>query len=322
MDFIEVSIQTSSEGVDILVSTLEDMGINGFTIEDSQDFHEFLQTVTPHWDYVDEDLMKLADAPTVVKIYPADNDQGRALIQDVLKKLDELRSQDVSHKLGDLTVSYQDVRDEDWANEYKKYFKPFPVGDKLVVKPSWEKYENSENRVILEIDPSSSFGTGAHETTRLCLECIERTVHPGDCVLDMGCGSGILSVAALLLGAKRVTCVDIDENCITTTRENLKRNGFGSDVSRTFCGNAISNGKLANAIAAEQYDLIAANIVADVIIAMRDLFHRCLKPGGTLLTSGIIGPRATEVKEQLEAAGFTVCERFEKNDWVLYRVTL
>ncbi len=322
MDFIEVSIQTTSEGVDLLVSTLEDMGITGFTIEDSQDFHEFLETVTPHWDYVDESLMKLANAPTVVKIYPADNDQGRALIQDVLKQLDELRAQDVSKKLGTLAVSYQGVRDEDWANAYKKYFKPFPVGDKLVIKPSWEEYENRENRIILEIDPSSSFGTGSHETTKLCLECMERTVRPGDRVLDMGCGSGILSVAALLLGASHVTYVDIDDNCIATARENLERNGFGKDISRALCGNAISDGKLADAIAAEQYDLIAANIVADVIIAMRSLFQRCLKPGGTLLTSGIIGPRAAEVAAQLEEAGFTICERFELNDWVLYRVTL
>ena len=322
MDFIEVSIKTTSEGVDTLVSVLEDMGIKGFTIEDSQDFNEFLETVTPHWDYVDEDLMKLRDVPTTVKFYPADNAQGRALIHDVLEKLDELRTQDVSKNLGELTVDFQGVRDEDWANAYKKYFKPFPVGEKLVIKPSWEEYENRDNRTILEIDPSSSFGTGSHETTKLCLTCMEKIVRPGDCVLDMGCGSGILSAAALLLGAGRVTCVDIDENCITTTRENLARNGFDETYCRTFCGNAISDAALADQIAAEQYDLIAANIVADVIIAMRPLFHRCLKPGGTLLTSGIIGPRAEEVKEQLEAAGFQVRERFELNDWVLYRVTL
>lgn len=322
MDFIEMSIQTTSEGVDTLVTVLEDMGVNGFTIEDSRDFNEFLETVTPHWDYVDEDLMKLTDAPTVVKIYPADNDQGRALIQEVLKKLDELRAQDVSKKLGELAATFKGVHEEDWANAYKKYFKPFPVGERLVIKPSWEEYENREGRVVLEIDPSSSFGTGSHETTKLCLECIEKAVKPGDCVLDMGCGSGILSAAALLLGAERVTCVDIDENCITTTRENLARNGFNESVSRMFCGNAISDKRLADTIAVEQYDLIAGNIVADVIIAMRPLFRRCLKPGGTLLTSGIIGPRAAEVGVQLESAGFTIRERFEMNDWVLYRVTL
>ena len=138
----------------------------------------------------------------------------------------------------------------------------------------------------------------------------------------MGCGSGILSVAALLLGARDVTCVDIDENCITTTRENLQRNGFSADRARTFCGNAVYDASLADQIAAVSYDMIAANIVADVIIAMRPLFLRCLKPGGTLLTSGIIGPRADEVGQQLQDAGFTIQDRFEKNDWVLYRVTL
>lgn len=322
MDFIEVSIETTTEGIDMLVSILEDLGVNGFTIEDSQDFNEFLETVTPHWDYVDENLMKLREAPTTVKIYPADNAQGRILIRDVLKKLDELRALDVSKKFGELAVTFKGLHDEDWANAYKKYFKPFPVGERLVVKPSWEAYEAGDNRIVLEIDPSSSFGTGSHETTRLCLESLENLVRPGDRVLDMGCGSGILSVAALLLGAGHVTCVDIDENCIATTRENLLRNGFLENAYRTFCGNAITDTVLADTIAAEPYDLISANIVADVIIAMRPLFHRCLKPGGVLLTSGIIGQRAAEVGDQLESAGFSICERLEKNDWVLYRVTI
>lgn len=126
----------------------------------------------------------------------------------------------------------------------------------------------------------------------------------------------------IALGAGHVTCVDIDENCIATTRENLSRNGFFENTYRTFCGNAITDTVLADTIAAEPYDLISANIVADVIIAMRPLFHRCLKPGGMLLTSGIIGQRAAEVADQLESVGFSICERLEKNDWVLYRVTI
>jgi len=322
MEFIEVSISTTSAGIDTLVSVLEDLGIRGFAIEDSADFDEFLETVTPHWDYVDEDLMKLRDAPTRIKIYPEKNAQGEQMIRDLHKVLDELKAKDVSHNLGTLELEFSTVRDEDWANNYKKYFKPFPLGEKLLIKPSWEEVEDTQGRNVLEIYPSSSFGTGSHETTRLCLEQLETCVTPGSEVIDMGCGSGILSVAALLLGAGHVTCIDIDEGCLHTTDENMERNHFGKDLYTGYCGNVLTMPWLDEKVRAKKYPLIVANIVADVIIAMRHLFHDCLIPGGTLLCSGIIGPRAEEVREKLEEAGFTVLERHEQNDWVLYKLTL
>lgn len=322
MEFIEVSISTTSQGIDTLVSALEDLGIRGFAIEDSEDFNEFLETVTPHWDYVDEDLMKLRDTPTRIKIYPEKNAQGEALLKSVQRMLDDLKRQDVSGILGNLELNFSTVRDEDWANNYKKYFKPFPVGDKLLIKPSWETVADTQGRAVLEIDPSSSFGTGSHETTRLCLEELENCITPGCTAIDMGCGSGILSVAALLLDAKHITCVDIDEGCLKTTQENMERNGFDASYYNGYCGNVLTMPWLNEKIRAQKYDLIVANIVADVIIAMRGLFHDCLAPGGTLLCSGIIGPRAQEVREKLEETGFIIHQRREKNDWVLYRAGL
>ena len=322
MEFIEVSITTTSQGIDTLVSALEDLGIRGFEIEDSQDFNEFLETVTPHWDYVDEALMKLRDAPTRIKIYPEKNAQGEALLQSVKHMLDDLKRQDVSGSLGNLELNFSTVRDEDWANNYKKYFKPFQVGSKLLIKPSWESVADTQGRTILEIDPSSSFGTGAHETTRLCLEQLESCVAPGCTVMDMGCGSGILSVAALLLGAGHILCADIDEGCLKTTRDNMERNGFDPSRYEGYCGNVLTMPWLDEKVRAKKYDLIVANIVADVIIAMRGLFRDCLAENGTLLCSGIIGPRAQEVLEKLEETGFHVCERHEQNDWVLYKLML
>ena len=322
MEFIEVSISTTTQGIDTLVSALEDIGVRGFAIEDSADFNEFLETVTPHWDYVDESLLKKREEPTRVKIYPEKNEQGQALIALLHTTLDELRRKDVSGNLGTLELSFSTVRDEDWANNYKKYFKPFPLGERLLIKPSWEETDNPENRVILEIDPSSSFGTGSHETTRLCLEQIETCVKPGSEVIDMGCGSGILSVAALLFGASHVTCVDIDEGCLGTTRENMERNGFGEECWDGYCGNVLTMPWLDKKVRAKQYDVVLANIVADVLIAMAPLFASILKKGGTLLCSGIIGPRAEEVRGALEGAGLRVLERREKNDWVLYKLTI
>lgn len=322
MEFIEVSISTTSQGIDTVVSALEDIGVRGFAIEDSADFNEFLETVTPHWDYVDEDLMKLRDAPTKIKIYPEKNEQGQAMIALLHTTLDELKRRDVSENLGTLELSFSTVRDEDWANNYKKYFKPFPLGKKLLIKPSWEETDNPENRVVLEIDPSSSFGTGSHETTRLCLEQIENCVTPGCEVIDMGCGSGILSVAALLFKAAHVTCIDIDEGCLHTTRENMERNGFADALWDGYCGNVLTMPWLDKKVREKQYDVVLANIVADVLIAMAPLFAAILKKGGTLLCSGIIGPRAEEVRAALEKAGLTVLEKHEKNDWVLYKLTI
>ncbi len=322
MEFFEVTIQTTSQGIDTLVSALEDLGIRGFAIEDSNDFNEFLETVTPHWDYVDDSLMKLRDLPTRIKIYPEKNAQGEALLLSVQQMLDDLKRQDVSGILGNLELKFSTVRDEDWANNYKKYFKPFPVGNRLLIKPSWETIADAQGRSILEIDPASSFGTGSHETTRLCLEQLESCIKPGYNVLDMGCGSGILSVAALLLGAGHVLCIDIDEGCLKTTHENMERNGFDDSYYDGYCGNVLTMPWLDKKVREKKYNLIVANIVADVIIAMRQLFHDCLAEHGTLLCSGIIGPRAQEVRQKLEEIGFTVCVREEKNDWVLYKLTL
>ena len=209
------------------------------------------------------------------------------------------------------------IRREDWENNWKQYFKPFAVGEKFIIKPSWETCDNLDGRIVLEIDPSSSFGTGTHNTTQLCICELERLVKPGDRLLDMGCGSGILSVAARLLGASDIGAADIDPNAVNIARENAEKNGF---ELTTYVGDVTGDAALDEQIGGG-YDIIVANIVADVIMGMQEILKRKLKDDGTLIVSGIIAPRADEVQESLLGAGFVLRNRQQSGDWVAMTLT-
>ncbi|MBQ7047100.1 MAG: 50S ribosomal protein L11 methyltransferase, partial [Oscillospiraceae bacterium] len=205
MNWTEAEIYTSTDGIDILCASLLDIGIKGFSIRDAEDFNEFLENKDGKWDYIDDDLMNLKNCETSVTIYLPDNSQGGEMLISLKNLLAQMKERDTENKWGRLEVELKSVREEDWANNWKQYFKPLKVGEKLLVKPSWENYENNDGRTILEIDPASSFGTGQHNTTKLCLELLEKCVKGDDRVLDLGCGSGILSIGAILLGAKEAT---------------------------------------------------------------------------------------------------------------------
>ena len=231
-----------------------------------------------------------------------------------------LLSADTENIYGRLEAELSDIREEDWANNWKQYFKPFTVGDKLAVKPSWEEYSD-DSRIILEIDPASSFGTGQHHTTRLCLEIIEKSVNKGDKVLDLGCGSGILSIAAILMGAESAVAVDIEENAAATAMENAEKNNITSEQYKTYFGNILSDEALADEIDGK-YDMITANIVADVLIAMKDFFLRYIKKGGTLIISGIIEERMEEVLTAVESVGFIRKQVSVKEGWAAAEYTI
>ena len=207
------------------------------------------------------------------------------------------------------------TRQEDWEWGWKQYFKPFPVGEKFLIKPSWETVDDPGARQILEIDPASSFGTGTHDTTQLCITMLEKTVKGGEKLLDMGTGSGILAIAAGMLGANPEVAVDIDEHCLTCALENAERNGV--TIKKTLHGDALRDQKLAEEIGGG-YDIICANIVADIIIGMAPMFFEKLKEGGTLITSGIIEERADEVGQALEQAGFRLTDRQVSNGWAAF----
>ena len=314
MNWIETQIITASAGVDALCAMLTDLGIKGFSIADPADFQEFLQNKEGKWDYIDQDLLGMAQGDTTVTVYLPDNAQGAEQLVALRAMLAQIHARDDAQLFGTLELTLKNVREEDWANNWKQYFKPFTVGERLLIKPSWEMCENPWNRAVLEIDPASSFGTGQHHTTRLCLELLEQLMRPGDRVLDLGCGSGILSIGALLLGASGATAVDIEENAAATATENVRKNHIDPTLYRVFCGNVLEDETLCREIG-DGYDLICANIVADVLIAMKQLFRQFLRPEGTLIVSGIIMERRDEVLDQLKKAGFALLEVREKEGW-------
>lgn len=314
MEWTEVNIYTSTEGIELICAKLMDIGIKGFAIKDAEDFNEFLENKNGQWDYIDQDLMGLADCETCITVYLPDNEQGADMLVSIRSMLNEVRSADNDHVYGRLEAELSSIREEDWANNWKQYFKPLRIGEKLVIKPSWEEYQNSDNRIILEIDPASSFGTGQHHTTRLCLELLEKHLHSGDKLLDLGCGSGILSIGAMLLGADSAVAVDIEQNAAATAAENAVKNNIPTDKYTVYFGNILDDEALADKIDGD-YDVITANIVADVLIAMKSHFLRYLRKGGYLIVSGIIEERMEEVFSALESVGFIRGEVSVKDGW-------
>ena len=317
-NWTEVTIWTTSAGIDAVTGMLMDLGIDGFVIEDAQDFADCLTDTEIYWDYVDEELSKeKQEAETNVKIYVEDSPEGAELLAQVDAGLAAIRTRDAEGAFGRCVTELASIRREDWENNWKQYFKPFAVGEKFIIKPSWETCDNLDGRIVLEIDPSSSFGTGTHNTTQLCICELERLVKPGDRLLDMGCGSGILSVAARLLGASDIGAADIDPNAVNIARETAEKNGF---ELTTYVGDVTGDAALDEQIGGG-YDIIVANIVADVIMGMQEILKRKLKDDGTLIVSGIIAPRADEVQESLLGAGFVLRNRQQSGDWVAMTLT-
>jgi len=317
MNWTEVSIYTTTDGIEIINGALLRLNINDAVIEDPGVFEDFLNNETLNWDYYDEELAKMKNKESCIKVYLADNDQGRELLRKIYKFLDEIKKDNNIIDLGRLEVETKILNDEDWANNWKQYFKPFVVSDKIVIKPSWEQYnELSDGKIILEIDPGMSFGTGQHHTTRLCIEQIVKYLKEDTEVLDLGCGSGILSIAALLLGAKGCTAVDIDENAIHIAKENAALNNIYSDKFNVYCGDVTEDAQLRKKIGYDKYDMIAVNIIAQIIKGMSFTFPKFLKKGGLVIASGIIKKYSDEVIENFKGLGIEIIEICHSEDWV------
>ncbi|MDD2955034.1 MAG: 50S ribosomal protein L11 methyltransferase [Oscillospiraceae bacterium] len=307
MNWTELSVYTTTEGIDPVAGILLTAGLGGYVVEDSNDFNEFLEHTTVHWDYVEDSLMRLKDCETCVKGYLPENAQGAEMLAFIRSSVARLQAEDVEGRFGRLAILCGNLREEDWENNWKQYYKPIRVGERLVVVPSWEEYAPLPGDVILTLDPGMAFGTGTHDTTRLCLAMLEQAVRPGCTVLDVGCGSGILAVASLLLGASSAVGVDIDELAVKIAGENAALNGVqGQAVFH--CGDLTEK-------VSGVYDLICANIVADVIKRLAPDIPQFLKPDGVFLASGIIDERADEVAAAIESAGLSIQRREVSGGW-------
>ena len=314
MNWLELHIDTTNAGLDTVVALLSSLDIDGVVIDDETEFQEFLEDNRQYWDYVDEDLEKEMEGKSRITFYLSEDEEGFAKMGEVriaLQRLKEERSD-----CGTLLMTMDNLADSDWENNWKQYYKPMEIGERLLVIPEWETAEIGD-RVPLILEPGLTFGTGSHATTRLCLTALEKEVKGGEKVLDLGCGSGILSIAALKLGASEATAVDIDDKCLTVAYDNAALNGIGKDTYTVKVGDILSDEKVQAEIGGG-YDIVLANIVSDVIIALAPAVHSLVKPGGFFLCSGIIDTRAEEVKGKLLEAGLTILDERSSEGWFAF----
>jgi len=320
MNWLELHIDTVHAGLDTLVALLSAHGIDGVVIDDEADFQDFLENNHQYWDYVDEDLEKAMQGKSRVTFYLTADDEGFAKLGEVRIALQELK--DTRTDCGTLLMTMNNLQESDWENNWKQYYKPMEIGERLLVIPEWEQetalgQKKYAGRVPLILEPGLTFGTGSHATTRLCLTALEKTVQGGETVLDLGCGSGILSIAALKLGAAHAFACDIDDKCLTVAYDNAALNGIGRDTYTVAVGDILSDAALQQQIGTG-YDVVLANIVSDVIIALAPAVRGLLKPGGVFLCSGIIDDRAEEVAGKLRDAGLEIIETRSSEGWFAY----
>lgn len=314
--WLEVAIDTTAAGIEPVCAYLTAMGIGGLVVEEEADFEQFADENRDSWDEVDEALKQERRGVNRVKCYLTDDEDGHARLDELRAGLPAFRARTAAD-CGTLEITLTSLQEEDWAHNWQKYYEAFPVGEQLYIVPEWERGKTvPDGRTAVYLNPGLIFGTGSHGTTRLCLEGVEKYVVPGHPVLDLGCGSGILAIAALRLGASAARGCDIDPKAVRVAAENAGFNGV-EDKLAVFCGDVTGDDRLAEQLAG-QYPLVLANIIADVIIPLSGHVGQFLAPGGVFLCSGIIAHRADDVKAALEQNGFEIFERRDRDGWVSF----
>ncbi len=315
MEWIRVSVYTSTFGIDAVCDLLMEEGISGFEIEDENEFNEFLENNTKYWDYVDEDLVESMKGETKVKFYIEDNVQAPEVLGRISDALKDLKNRDTENELGRLSLDTDGIREEDWANNWKEFFKPVEVGEKILIQPEWSPLDGETDRIVFTVNPGMTFGTGTHTSTKLCICELEKYVTEDTKLLDAGCGSGILSVIALMLGAKSAKAVDIDENCIHVAYENADRNGVDRAQYEVFAGDVTNDEELFDILSQTKYQVIVANIVADVIIALLPTVKKLIAEDGIFICSGIIKERLDDVLSAMKMQSIDVVGIRELDGW-------
>ena len=305
MKWSELSIHTKNEAVEAISNILHEAGASGVVIEDSAEYAK------PREDQFGEIYaLSEADFPesgVIIKAYLSESSFLIETVEEIKAAITNLTNYNID--IGENTVSIVEVNEEDWATAWKQYYHPVKISERFTIVPTWEEYTPvSTDELIIELDPGMAFGTGTHPTTVMCLQALEKVVQQGDTVVDIGTGSGVLSIGAALLGAKNVHALDLDEVAVRAARENVELNKVSDTVS-VFHGNLLDTVK-------EPADVVVANILAEIIMSFTDDAFTIVKPGGLYVTSGIIGAKRDDVKAALEASGFVIEEVLTMEDWV------
>lgn len=323
MKWTKVEISTTCEAVDLMYIMLDDLGIEGIQIEDNVPITEE-EKEAMFIDFLPE--LPEDDGTAKVSFYvdvkgnnpDSDNEQNKVddmevFISQVREGLNDLATR---IDIGEGKITIEDTEDKDWLNNWKAFFKPFRVADDIIIKPTWENLDEvNEDDIVVEIDPGIAFGTGSHETTRLCISALRKYINKDTKILDVGCGSGILSIISLKLGAPYVAGTDIDKDAITATYENMEVNHIDSSMMDVYTGNIIEDLDLQNKVNIGQYEIVVANILADVIIPLSGVLSRQMRKDSLFISSGIIDMKKDEVEEALLSNEFEILEVIQMGDW-------
>ncbi len=298
----EIAITVKTEDIETAGNIANMVVPYGIYIEDYSALEEDAAEIS-HYDFIDDSLLHKDRTKGIIHIYINPHENPLEAVSFITERLN---SENIEHE-----IKTAACKTEDWVNNWKQYFHAMPIGEKLLIRPLWEKEYDTDGRIVLNIEPGLAFGTGSHPTTKLCLETLEKYIDENSTVLDIGCGSGILSIAALLLGAKSAFGVDIDKLAVKTAIENAKENGFGSPVFDAV------NGNLSDKVSGK-YHVIVANIVADIIMQFNEEVSEFLEDGGIYITGGIIDIRKDEVVRSFEQNGFEIIANYEEKGWNVF----
>ena len=312
MEWIKVTIYTTNEGIDTICDKLYDIGFCNTQIEDESEFNEFLEDNKKYWDYVDDELIESKKGETRVIIYIESNESAPDQINLIKSTIEPLKS---NSAFGSLNIETDGINEEDWANNWKAFFKPLEIGEKILIQPEWEKFDGETDRIVFTVNPGLTFGTGTHNSTKLCIAELEKIIDKNTNMIDIGCGSGILSIISLLLGAKDAVALDIDPNSVHVAYENAKMNNVDKNIYHVYSGDILTDNELIAKISDKKYDVVVANIVADVIIALLPTVKNIIAENGKFVCSGIINERLADVTDAMKKQNIKINHTVTDGEW-------